>query len=61
MLLEKYNEENATVENSTPQPEVVETIEKAEEVQSRPIQMRIYHSNERRRISAILRHRKKLF
>ena len=30
-------------------------------VQSRPIQMRIYHSNERCRISAILRHRGKLF
>ena len=32
-----------------------------EQVQSRPIQMRIYHSNERCRISAILRHRGKLF
>ena len=30
-------------------------------IQSRPIQMRIYHSNERCRISAILRHRGKLF
>ena len=31
------------------------------ELQSRPIQMRIYHSNERCRISAILRRRGKLF
>ena len=31
------------------------------QLQSRPIQMRIYHSNERCRISAILKHRGKLF
>ena len=31
------------------------------DIQSRPIQTRIYHSNERCRISAILRHGRKLF
>ena len=30
-------------------------------LQSRPIEMRIFHRNERCRISAILRHRRKLF
>ena len=30
-------------------------------VQSRPIEMRIFHRNERCRISAIVRHKRKLF
>ena len=40
---------------------VVQQARKRKVVQSRPIQMRIYHSNERCRISDILRHRGKLF
>jgi len=36
MLLEKYNEENATVENST--PEVVETAEKIEQVTTKKVE-----------------------
>jgi len=36
MLLEKYNEENATVENST--PEVVETTEKAEQITTKKVE-----------------------
>merc|ERR1711973_126878 len=36
MLLEKYNEENATVENST--PEVVDTTEKAEQVTTKKVE-----------------------